>query len=132
DFSSLRDSSPTVFSVLAGNFVSDTSGTGVVHCAPAFGEEDFDLCVAFQVIKPEGEDLVVPIDDAGRFTSQIPSLAGVYFKDADSLVLQLLEKNSRLVRRGVVHHMYPFRWRSDTPLIYKAVPCWFVRVAPLA
>ncbi|KAG0483860.1 hypothetical protein HPP92_011944 [Vanilla planifolia] len=117
----------SAFCVVADNYVTDDSGTGVVHCAPAFGEDDYRVCVAAGIIKKD-EDLVVAVDSDGRFTKKILDFSGRYVKDADKDIINFLKEKGRLVNLGNITHSYPFCWRSDTPLIYKAVPSWFVAV----
>lgn len=116
------------FRVLADTYVTDTSGTGIVHQSPAFGEDDHRIAVAHKVVR-EDEIPPCPIDESGIFTSEVPDYAGKYIKDADSWIIKDLTKNGRLIVRSDIMHSYPFCWRSGTPLIYRAVPVWFVRVA---
>ncbi|KAL6767828.1 TSI2 [Auxenochlorella protothecoides x Auxenochlorella symbiontica] len=115
------------FKVNVDTYVTADSGTGVVHQAPAFGEEDYCVCLASGVIS-KGEDLPCPVDAAGRFTAEVTDFAGQYVKDADRGIIKWLKEAGRLVDQGQLVHSYPFCWRSDTPLLYKAVPSWFVRV----
>jgi isoleucyl-tRNA synthetase len=107
-------------------YVTDDGGTGVVHCAPAFGEDDYRVCVNHNVIT--GEDVPCPIDATGHFTAEIKDYVGQYIKDADKQIQKDLKAKGRLIRQSQFSHNYPFCWRSDTPLIYRAVPSWFVRV----
>jgi len=126
-FDYFRHMEGTAFRVLTDGYVTDDSGTGVVHCAPAFGEDDYRVCMAHGVVTKGGE-LPCPVDANGRFTAQVPDFAGVYVKDADHDILARLKAERRLVQRATLKHSYPFCWRSETPLIYRAVPSWFVRV----
>ena len=103
-------------------FVTDDSGTGVVHAAPAFGEMDFFVCQREQV------EIVCPIDQNGRFTDQVPPFEGRFVKDCDKEIARELKDRGLLFSQGTVRHSYPFCWRSDTPLLYKAVSTWFVSV----
>ena len=119
-------SSSGAFRVVADNFVSDESGTGIVHQAPAFGEDDFRVCLDAGIIT--SENIPCHIDDDGRFTAAVPEFQGTFFKDADSGIMKLLQSMNCLLYRGQITHSYPFCWRSDSPLIYKAVPSWLVRV----
>ncbi|KAJ3248124.1 isoleucine--tRNA ligase [Chytriomyces hyalinus] len=114
------------FIVMADTYVTDDSGTGIVHCAPAFGEDDYRVCIDHKVVT--GEDVPCPIDASGIFTSVVRDYAGQYVKDADKPIQKDLKARNRLIRQTQFSHSYPFCWRSDTPLIYKAVPSWFVRV----
>lgn len=115
------------FRVLCDNYVTEESGSGIVHQAPYFGEDDYRVCLAHKVIKRD-QEIICPLDASGRFTSEVPDFEGQYVKDADKNIIAMLKKTGRLVRAGQHSHSYPFCWRSDTPLIYKAVPSWFVRV----
>lgn len=117
------------FTVVCDTYVTDDSGVGIVHNAPGFGEDDYRVCLKHGMISEV--DVPCPVDDAGRFTSEITEFAGIYVKDADKLVIKDLKNRGRLVRHAQITHSYPFCWRSDTPLIYKAVPSWFVRVADI-
>ncbi|KAJ3192354.1 isoleucine--tRNA ligase [Irineochytrium annulatum] len=114
------------FIVMTDTYVTNDSGTGVVHCAPAFGEDDYRVCVNHGVVS--GEDVPCPIDAVGRFTEEIAEYKGQYIKDADKQIQKDLKAKGRLIRQTQFSHSYPFCWRSDTPLIYRAVPSWFVRV----
>lgn len=117
---------PRTFSVVTDAYVTSDTGTGLVHQAPAFGEEDFNICLRYAIT---GEtDVPCPIDDAGRFTAPIAPYQGQFWRDANSMILKDLEAKGRLFHRTQLTHSYPFCWRSDTPLIYRAIPCWFVRV----
>ncbi|MGM0440055.1 MAG: isoleucine--tRNA ligase [Chlamydiota bacterium] len=110
------------FRVIADDFVTTEDGTGVVHTAPAFGEADFYACLH------EGIDLVCPVDHNGCFTADIPEYQGMFVKDADKDIIKRLKKEGRVVYQGTIRHRYPFCWRSDTPLIYRAMRTWFVAV----
>ncbi|CAJ0573711.1 unnamed protein product, partial [Mesorhabditis spiculigera] len=115
------------FRVLTNTFVTTDQGTGVVHEAPYFGEIDFHCCLENGIITKDMK-IVCPVDETGKFTSDVTEWAGMYVKDADKLIIKHLKDNGHLVHRGEVEHSYPFCWRSETPLLYKAVPSWFVRV----
>lgn len=110
------------FRVLGDNFVGEESGTGIVHAAPAFGEEDFFVCLR------ENIEIVCPVDSNGRFTAEIPEYEGLFVKDADKQIIQYLKREKLLFHQATIRHRYPFCWRSDTPLIYKAVDSWFIAV----
>lgn len=116
------------FRVVADTYVTDSSGTGIVHQAPAFGEDDHRIAVAHEIVRND-EIPPCPIDESGRFTAEVPDWAGVYVKDADSSIIKELTRKGRLVVRSDIMHSYPFCWRSGTPLIYRAIPVWFVKVA---
>ncbi|KAL7421669.1 isoleucine--tRNA ligase [Cryptotrichosporon argae] len=119
------------FRVLADTYVTDASGTGIVHQAPAFGEDDHRVALAHKIIRDD-EIPPCPIDEAGKFTAEVPEYAGKHVKEADPFVIKDLQKKGSLINRGDIVHSYPFCWRSGTPLIYRAVPVWFVRVANLS
>ena len=110
------------FRILTDEFVTVEDGTGLVHLAPAFGEADFFVC------QREGIEPVCPIDQNGRFTAEVPDYKGVFVKDADKEIIRRLKTEKRVLHHTQVRHRYPFCWRSDTPLIYKAVRTWFVAV----
>jgi len=115
--------------VLNDTYVTTDAGTGVVHQAPGFGEDDYRVCTTAGIIKPG--DAVVPIDDDGKFTSDVPDYAGVYIKEADNAIMEELKARGRLLSKGTIKHNYPFCWRSQTPLIYRAFDCWFINVTEL-
>ena len=115
------------YQVLSDNYVTDDAGTGIVHQAPAFGEDDYRVCLAHGVIE-KGAELPCPVDSNGLFTEQVPPVKGIHVKEADATLIDILKETKRLVQKDNLDHSYPFCWRSDTPLIYKAVPSWFVKV----
>ena len=100
-----------------------------MHCAPGFGEDDFNVWVQKNIIDPGSPPC--PMDENGLFDSQIPEYTGVYFKDADKDIKRELKSKGRLLYEGTYDHSYPFWWRSDTPLMYKAVNSWFIKVTSL-
>lgn len=110
------------FRVILEDSVSLEDGTGVIHSAPAFGEVDFYAC------QREGIELVCPVDNNGLFTFEIPEYTGQFVKDADKDIIRRLKQEGRVIHHATLRHRYPFCWRSDTPLIYKAVTTWFVAV----
>ena len=118
---------PNGFHVVTERYVTDDSGTGIVHQAPAFGEDDYRVCMANNIIT-KGEGVPCPIDPNGRFVQPVSDFVGQYIKEADKAIKAHLKKAGRLVNEGVLVHSYPFCWRSETPLIYRAVPSWFVAV----
>uniref|UniRef100_A0A8C4RAC4 isoleucine--tRNA ligase n=1 Tax=Eptatretus burgeri TaxID=7764 RepID=A0A8C4RAC4_EPTBU len=115
------------FRVLCDEYVTEESGTGVVHQAPYFGADDFRVCLENGIIQKDSTP-ICPVDSSGCFTSEVSDFVGMYVKDADKHIMKLLKERGRLVHSGTYRHNYPFCWRSDTPLIYKAVPSWFVQV----
>lgn len=111
------------FRVLASDDVTTTEGTGLVHMAPAYGEADF------LTLQAAGLDVLVdPVDAEGNFTDAVPDVAGMNVKDADKPLIRLLKESGALVRLEQINHSYPFCYRTGTPLIYKAIPTWFVKV----
>lgn len=111
------------FKIFNDDYVTTDSGTGVVHLAPAFGEDDNRV---FREAKIAA--IVCPIDDAGKFTSEVPDFVGQYVKDADKNILKNLKDRKQLYLHETITHSYPFCWRSDTPLIYRTIPTWYVKV----
>jgi len=124
-----RNSTHTTHVVVTDGYVTDDSGTGIVHQAPGFGEDDFRVGCANNIINKDGTDVPCPIDASGKFTDIVTDFKGVYVKDADKLIIKHIKDSGRLVKHTQLSHSYPFCWRSDTPLVYRAVPSWFVRVA---
>jgi isoleucyl-tRNA synthetase len=111
------------FQVIASDDVTTEEGTGLVHMAPAYGEADF------YALQAAGLDVLVdPVDAGGRFTAAVPDVEGELVKDADRTLLRMLRDAGLLIDEGTINHSYPFCWRTGTPLIYKAVPTWYVRV----
>lgn len=111
------------FAVIASDDVTTDEGTGLVHMAPAYGEADF------LALQEAGIDVLVdPVDAEGRFTDEVPDVAGLNVKDADAALIDLMKEAGSIVGRSTITHSYPFCWRTGTPLIYKAIPTWFVAV----
>lgn len=115
------------FKIVTDNYVTDDSGTGIVHQAPAFGEDDHRVCLAHGIIRVD-EEVPCPVDEKGCFTEAVTDFAGMYVKEADKAIQKHLKTLDRLAKQSTLVHSYPFCWRSDTPLLYKAVPSWFIRV----
>ena len=113
---------PGAFRVLNDGFVSTEDGTGFVHIAPAFGEDDFRVC------KAAGIPLRDYLDDVCAFTESVPEYHGVFCKDADKQIIRSLKDAGKLVHQSTLVHSYPFCPRTDTPLIYRAIEAWYVRV----
>ena len=112
------------FKVLSGEFVSTEDGTGVVHIAPGFGQDDFEVCRAYD----ENFPVACPVDEAGKFTAEVSDYTGMQVFDTNEPIMQWLKANGLLVKKEQYTHTYPFCWRTDTPLIYKAMSSWFVKV----
>ena len=113
------------FRVRTAGFVSTGEGTGIVHAAPGFGEDDHALG------REHGLPVVCPIDADGRYTSEVPDYAGTFVKDADPAIIRRLKDEGKLVRHATLDHSYPHCYRCDAPLIYRAITTWFVRVEEL-
>ena len=113
------------FRVVADDYVTTDSGTGIVHQAPAFGEDDWRVC------EREGIPMRDATDLQGRFIEDFPLGAGQFVKDADKAIIADLKNSGRLFRQETIDHDYPFCWRSGTPLIYKAISTWFVKVSAI-
>ncbi len=111
------------FQVLIEDFVVDEDGTGVVHMAPGFGEDDLNAC------RKAGIAVVVPVDAAGKYTSEIADYQGMLVFDANKPIIQRLKEEGKLFRHDTYDHNYPHCWRTDEPLIYKAVDSWYLRVS---
>ena len=116
------------FRVYNADFVTKDSGTGIVHCAP-YGEDDFSLFTKEGIVSSENPP--DPLDENGIFTSAIPELSGQHFKVASETVEKLLKERKRIIYTGTHIHSYPFCWRSNTPLIYRPVKSWFIKVEQL-
>ncbi len=111
------------FQIVADDYVSTDSGTGIVHQAPAFGEDDY------RVLKAAGITATVcPVDLAGCFTDEVPDFVGQHVKAADKGIIRKLKDSGALFRQDVIVHSYPFCPRSDTPIIYRTIDSWYVRV----
>ncbi|MEA9986863.1 isoleucine--tRNA ligase [Subtercola sp. RTI3] len=111
--------------VLVADYVSTTEGTGIVHQAPAYGEEDQKICEA------AGIPVIISVDEGARFLPNITEVAGLQVFEANKPLTQLLKANGRLLRQASYEHSYPHCWRCRNPLIYKAVSSWFVRVTEI-
>ena len=110
------------FRIIFSGHVTTEDGTGVVHMAPAFGEDDYHACRA------AGMPMVDPVDMEGRFTSPVSDFEGMNVKEADKHIIRKLKEEDKVLLHETFTHSYPFCWRSNTPLIYKAVTAWFVNV----
>ncbi len=99
--------------------------TGVVHTAPAFGEEDAELGLEYDLPSPQ------PVDDEGRFTDEVTPWAGRFVKDADEEIMQDLDRRGLLFNRSMYTHTYPFCWRCDSPLLYYTLPSWYIRMSTI-
>ncbi len=111
--------------VYADAYVTDEEGTGIVHSAPGFGEDDY---VTGQ---REGMPVVRPVDEEGLFTAEVTPWAGVFVKEADAGIIEDLARRGLLLRAETVTHTYPFCWRCDSPLLYMARPSWYIRTTAI-
>jgi isoleucyl-tRNA synthetase len=108
--------------VFGGDFVTTEDGTGVVHMAPGFGEDDYQVC------KDNGIELVVPVNSRGEFTQEVLDYAGIQVFEANPLIIRALKERGVVLRHETYDHSYPHCWRTGKPLIYKALSSWFVNV----
>jgi len=124
-FDYFKDKDSRFFTVTAADFVSTEDGTGIVHIAPAFGEDDFI------VGQKMGLPIVCPVDDEGKFTDDVPQWQGKLVYTADDEITRQIKTSGRLFHKTTVLHRYPHCYRCDTALIYKAITTWFMKIEPL-
>jgi isoleucyl-tRNA synthetase len=118
------------FRVLNDKYVTASDGVGIVHQAPSYGEDDYRVAMAAGVISDKRLP-PNPVDDNGCFTAEVRDFAGQYIKDADKGIIKALKEKGRLVVESQLNHSYPFCYRSETPLIYRAMSSWFIRVTDI-
>ena len=111
------------FRVLSADFVNTEEGTGIVHMAPGFGEDDQIVCEENNI------QLVCPVDDQGRFTNEVTDYNGINVFDANEKIILYLKERNILFKKEKYKHNYPHSWRTDEPLIYKSVNSWYVNVS---
>ncbi|WP_371219008.1 isoleucine--tRNA ligase [Orientia tsutsugamushi] len=111
------------FKILCGDFITEEAGTGIVHMAPGFGEDDQLLCQQHNI------ELVCPVDNAGKFTKEITDFFGMQVFDANDKIINYLKAQGNWIKTEQHIHNYPHCWRTDTALIYKAVSSWYVKVS---
>ncbi|GAA4144609.1 isoleucine--tRNA ligase [Actinomadura keratinilytica] len=116
---------PDAHYVVLGDYVTVEDGTGLVHQAPAFGADDMAVCRAY------GMPVVNPIGPDGRFQREVPLVGGRFFKSADEFLTADLEERGLLYRSGQLEHSYPHCWRCHTPLLYYALPAWYIRTTSI-
>ena len=115
------------FYAILADFVSTEDGSGIVHIAPAFGADDYEIS------KKYGLPMFQPVTRGGRFTDEITDFAGQFVKDADAGLMQKLKAEGKMYKKGVIEHSYPFSWRfDDVPVIYYARESWFIRTTSIA
>src|SRR5699024_12587323 len=107
--------------VVAEEYVCSSDLTGLVHQATVFGADDMDS------VRRNGVELINPIDTRGRFDEDLELLGGLFFKDADAVVLDRLKASGKLWLAQEYEHSYPHCWRCHTPLMYYALPTWYIR-----
>lgn len=117
-----EDGSPGAFRTFLGDFVTTGDGTGIVHTAPGFGEDDN------KVFKGSGVPTVCPVDAECKFTAEVGDYKGRFVKECDKDIMERLKAEGKLVKREQILHSYPHCWRCSSPLIYRAVGSWFVSV----
>ncbi len=117
-----EDGSDGAFRVFNGDFVTTADGTGIVHTAPGFGEDDN------KVFKGTGVPVICPVDSECKFTHEVSDYEGRFVKDCDKDIIERLKTEGKLVKREQILHAYPHCWRCSSPLIYRAVGSWFVGV----
>lgn len=113
------------FRIISGDFVTTQDGTGIVHAAPAFGEDDFE------VSRRHGVPLVCPINENGVFDSQVPLFQGRLWSECQKDIIKHLKQEGSLFHQATIRHRYPFCYRTDTPLIYRVTQTWFIAVESL-
>ena len=114
------------FRVLADTYVTSDSGTGIVHQSPAYGEDDYRVCRSQGLI--DVDDPCLSVTDSGEFLPEVTDFAGMYFKDADKPIIKDLKSRQRIIKHETMVHSYPHCYRTNTPLIYKAIKTWFIKV----
>ena len=111
--------------ILVADYVATGEGTGIVHQAPAYGEDDQVTCARYDI------PVIVSVDDGGKFLPAIADVAGLQVFDANAVLIKKLRTDGRLLRVASYEHSYPHCWRCKNPLIYKAVSSWFIRVTEI-
>ena len=120
-----KDGQNGAFKVMCASFVTTEDGTGMVHLAPGFGEDDN------AVFKGSGIPTICPIDAECKFTKEIHEYSGQFVKNADKPIIERLKAEGKLFKRGSILHSYPHCWRCSSPLIYRAIESWFVKVVDI-
>ncbi|MBV5303027.1 MAG: isoleucine--tRNA ligase [Chlorobium sp.] len=112
--------------VTAGSFVSTEDGSGIVHIAPAFGADDYEIAKKYDL------PMLQPVARNGCFTPEVSDYDGMFFKDTDPLIIQQLKTSGKLYRKEIITHTYPYSWRYDVPVIYYARESWYIRTTSIA
>jgi isoleucyl-tRNA synthetase len=113
------------FYIIAGDFVTTEDGTGIVHIAPAFGEDDYQAGLKYDL------PLLRPVDKSGRFEDAVTSYKGQFVKSADEFIISDLKNTKQLIKKLKIEHSYPHCWRCTTPLIYYARESWYIKTSQL-
>lgn len=113
------------FKIFTADYVSTEDGTGIVHIAPGFGEDDYE------VLRGKGITTVCPVDAEGQFTAEVSDFQGRFVKDCDKDIIRRLKEEGKLVKRDQYLHSYPHCWRCKSPLIYRAITSWFVDIGKI-
>jgi len=119
------------FKIITADFVTEGSGTGLVHLAPAFGEDDFNVCISNNIVTVEDVGTYCPINDNGMFTELVVDYVGLHVLATNPLIIDRLKQSKVLLKKESYKHSYPHCWRTDTPLIYKAVSSFFIKVTAI-
>ena len=106
--------------MLEASFVTKEEGTGIVHCAPSHGPDDFNLCLKNNIKAQE------TVDDDGKYTKHVPFFAGIHIFKANKIIIEKLKEQKKLLSSGELVHSYPHSWRSKAPLVHRATPQWFI------
>jgi isoleucyl-tRNA synthetase len=106
--------------MLEGRFVTTDQGTGIVHCAPSHGPDDFNLCLN------HGIKAIETVDGDGKYTKNLPLFEGIHIFKANPIVIEKLKEQKKLLINGELVHSYPHSWRSKAPLVHRATPQWFI------
>ncbi|MDA7573229.1 isoleucine--tRNA ligase [Candidatus Pelagibacter sp.] len=106
--------------MLEGRFVTTEQGTGIVHCAPSHGPDDFNLCLK------HGIKAIETVDGDGKYTKDLPLFEGIHIFKANPIVIEKLKEQKKLLTNGELVHSYPHSWRSKAPLVHRATPQWFI------
>ncbi len=112
--------------VTSGSFVSTEDGTGIVHIAPAFGADDYEIAKKYDL------PMLQPVARNGCFTAEVNDYDGMFFKDTDPLIIRQLKEAGNLYRKETITHSYPYSWRYDVPVIYYARESWYIRTTAIA
>jgi isoleucyl-tRNA synthetase len=113
---------PNSFKILIADFVTAEDGTGIVHTAPAFGEEDNEVARKYKI------PIVQPVNETGHFTSEVKEYAGQFVHDTNLAIVIALKKANKAISSRKIEHEYPFCYRCQTKLMYRALPAWFVDI----